>query len=368
MLEVQKLLKSGKTLEKLDEELGIRATRCAQSTLVILNYSQVDSPKMHPATMECRGLTLDARNWEVVARAFPRFFNHGECPELQSKFDWESCVAEEKHDGSLMLLYRHEGQWRVNTRGSFAQGEIAPGVNKTWEECFYEAVDEVTLGDLAEQAIGTTHTFVFEYCSPYNKVVRRYEQPTLFLLAAFENASGREAHPGELDSIAQHLRVQRPARFASSLESVLSLIKAFDSPTHEGFVLKDKFGNRIKVKNKDYVALHQLKNNGNIFHPKAMVPLILRNEQEEVLLNLPECTEAVYDTIEKLGAARARLNAVWEHAKKFPDQKSFAQYVTKNTNLAGILFNARKQGKHPDEVFVESESMLLKTLFSKEGK
>jgi hypothetical protein len=73
-----------------------------------------------------------------------------------------------------MLLYHYDGSWRVNTRGSFALGEIQPGLGKTWEEGFYLALrNEKGLDDLSPQGF----TYVFEFCSRWNKVVRDYPEP-----------------------------------------------------------------------------------------------------------------------------------------------------------------------------------------------
>lgn len=84
-LEVQKYLRSGKTLEQLTSELGIKVTHHSSDPLVILNYCQIDSPKFHPITLECRGLVLEKQSWNIVARSFKRFFNFGEeNPSLNS--------------------------------------------------------------------------------------------------------------------------------------------------------------------------------------------------------------------------------------------------------------------------------------------
>mgnify|MGYP000921629595 FL=1 len=76
MLEVQKYLKSGKTLEDLKNELAIKTTHHDSLPLVILNYDQIESrPKDHPIVRECRGLTLRSDNFDLVGKSFNRFFN-----------------------------------------------------------------------------------------------------------------------------------------------------------------------------------------------------------------------------------------------------------------------------------------------------
>ena len=125
MLAVQEYLRSGKTLEQLKEELGIKFVQ-HEDGRVILNYCQIEIPKTHPIAMECRGLTLDSKNnWNIVAKAYDRFFNLGEHLELTNQFDWSDFECYTKEDGSIMLLYYHNDEWYVNTRGSFADSECS---------------------------------------------------------------------------------------------------------------------------------------------------------------------------------------------------------------------------------------------------
>jgi len=78
--------------------------------------------------------------------------------------------------GSLVLIYYWQGQWRINTRGSFGQGEINYS-GLTWDELirplFYESI------------LNQQYTYVCEFCSPYNKIVKLYPEPTLYLLTVF---------------------------------------------------------------------------------------------------------------------------------------------------------------------------------------
>lgn len=359
MLEVQRLLRDGLTLEQLAEKYALRVTRHERDPLVILNYDQIDSDKRHPVVRECRALTLEVGTWGVVARSFPRFFNAGECPDLEKTFDWENFTAESKEDGSLILLYSYGGTWRVNTRGSFAGGEICPGAGKTWEEAFYDAgIEEQAMDALSEGC-----TYVFELCTPWNKVVVDYVQPTLFLLSGFHNRSGVELSELGLDSMAELLKVNRPTRWAyASLEEVVEKVNRARGMYLEGVVLRDRKGTRLKVKNPDYVRLHHLKDNGNIFKESKLIPLVLKGEAMETINALPETTEKVFDVVEKLGAAEARMLAVWEKARGLQSQKDFAVFVNKHTPLSAVLFKARKAGLDPRHVLRESEDLVVKQL------
>lgn len=360
MLKVQEFLRSGKSLADLQREHGVYAAVSEELGLAILNYDMVESVKRSDVVRECRALTLELGTWDVVARSFPRFFNQGECPDLEKDFRWDGpVVASTKEDGSLMVAYKHRGGWRVNTRGSFADRPIGDGC-PVWSHAFWQCVPHSEcLNDLPDGV-----ALSFEFCSPWNKVVRTYPTPTAYLLAAFYTKSGAEVNELVVDGWAERLGVLRPKEYdVASLPEVVALLDSVKDPTFEGFVLRDKFGNRMKSKKPEYVALHHLKDNGNAFATKNILPLILAGETDELLTHFPEAAERVFEVAEKVGGARARLDAVWARARGIASQKEFALFVTRHTQLSAVLFRARKDGKDPGEVFRESGDMLLKVLF-----
>lgn len=91
--------------------LGIIVRHHDNLPLMILNYG-IDSPKFDPLVQDCRGLVLDD-NFNLVARAFSRFFNWGEIQNPQ--FNFNKFNIHEKIDGSLILLYFFDGNWYANT-------------------------------------------------------------------------------------------------------------------------------------------------------------------------------------------------------------------------------------------------------------
>src|SRR5262249_28873582 len=106
---VQEFLRGGGTLQDLAARFAVKAVRSARNPdLVLLEYSQLDSPFAEPIVRECRGLILDeARDWAVVSRSFDKFFNHGE--PLAASIDWATATVQEKLDGSLCVAYHHGG-------------------------------------------------------------------------------------------------------------------------------------------------------------------------------------------------------------------------------------------------------------------
>lgn len=366
MLEVQRWL-AEKPVESLSEELAISAKKHDTLPLMILNYSQTDSPKLHPVVRECRGLVLHSESHDVVARAFPRFFNLGECSEEHSQFQFEGCEATSKEDGSLLLLYKYDGKWRINSRNGFGDGQMEWS-GKTWEQGFCEAMGIESLDGDEMERIGVSQffTYVLEFCSPWNKIVRRYESPRCYLLAMY--CGSTEVNPSE----EAFQRFSRPERFQfENAEEVQKYLRqrTETDPTFEGVVLKDRSGMRIKVKSESYLRLHRIRgNNGSIVHPKHLLPFVLSGEEGELLAYFPEVLDE-YLRIESIaGQAMDELWSLWETHREAESQKDFAMSV-KNNPLASVLFTLRK--KHGSEagisqfkeVWRSSESLLLSKLF-----
>ena len=65
-----------------------------------------------------RGLILDPVQRLVIATPFPKFFNFNEGGVALPD---EPFTVSEKLDGSLGILFHHQGKWRITTRGRLEQ-------------------------------------------------------------------------------------------------------------------------------------------------------------------------------------------------------------------------------------------------------
>jgi hypothetical protein len=114
-------------IDGLKENLGIRITRHSDLPLMIFNYDHVATPHDSLIGAECRGLVLEIDTWKVVAKPMYRFFNWNEIdisgalnPNFdKSQFDFKDFVSQSKEDGSLMVMYNYNGEWKLNTRTGF---------------------------------------------------------------------------------------------------------------------------------------------------------------------------------------------------------------------------------------------------------
>lgn len=380
MLKVQEYLKT-RSLEHLKNELGIKIKEHDVLPLVILNYDQLNSSKLNPISMECRGLILEKDSWRVVAKGFTRFFNFGEALEITNNFDWSNPVeCHAKEDGSYINVFWYgdptapRAQWRMSTRGSFGTDELLGTNGDRWLDLVHGLLPNNFINEARKDV-----NYVFELTSPFNKVVRHYPQPQLVLLSAFNTIDGEyeaEMTSEFCDLEAIRWGFRRPESYKvlhyKQVESLLKLKESSD-PTFEGFVLQDINGLRIKCKTTTYMALHRLRGEGdNMYSPKNLVPLILANEGDEILTYFPEIKETWDRMSKEIEAAYTKLVDVWWQSQDYEEQKAFAIYITKRnpTPFSAILFRMKQDGLLHDEdalkaAWRHSPEAILKHVFAK---
>lgn len=360
---IQETLRAGASLDDLRAKLGLVITPHPSDGRVIFNYHQIESPKRDPIARECRGLVLDKHSdWKVVARAFPRFFRYGEVPEEDKLFNWKAVTCDSKEDGSLLLMHHHQGKWDISTRGSFADGSMSKDYpDKTFRSVFYEPWNFLPH---ATWLMSSDWTYVFEFCTPYNKVVRAYSKPSLYLLAAFRNEDGQEMDMGQLDYLASGFNVYRPMRYTfTGYDEIMAwLDPQSQDPTFEGVVVRDDLNRRIKIKHWRYDELHNMWNNGHLGDPRRLLPFVMRNEREKLIQNFPELADRYDELLLKVEILKQQTFRAWDEAKDEKIQKEFALKICKATPMTSILFEARKLHVDPRTLWPKYEVSLQKHL------
>ena len=252
---------------------------------VILKYSQIESDFSEQIVCESRGIILDEENdYQIVCKPFNKFFNYGE--HLASEIDWPSAKIQEKVDGSIMKLWWSErfSKWVVSTNGTiFAQNADLPFADKklkTFLDMFMEAYNKVEL--FGSPIKGDTH--VFEMVGRNNRVVIPYEDIELFYLISINNENFAEYKDDFF------INFKRPKEYSfSSLEETIAFTKTKDFNTfrNEGFVVSDRYHNRIKIKTEDYLRIHRMRGETNPT-PLRFLELLKTNEVNEFLSYFPE--------------------------------------------------------------------------------
>lgn len=347
LLNVQKYLHNH-TLEDLEKNFGIVITR--YDDRVVLNYSQIDSPKFHHICDECRGLILSYPGFEVLCRSFDRFYNYGEGNKNQRhEFEISSSISYTKIDGSLINIYNDGIQWNCATRKmAFAEGLTTKG--NTFKSVVEKALDD-TVNNVFENAV-KDFTFICEVVSPETRVVVPYKEYDIYLLAVRNRCTGEYLDHTGLLMTADYFGLKIPDQYSfDSFDGIMKAVKELEPVAEdgEGYVCYDcDSQNRIKVKNPGYVALANLRMNGAISN-KRIVKLVFDQDYEEYLLLFPEDKEFFDPYIKAYEKMINDINDYYNLYNDIQPQKKFA-LIIKDLPIAGILFSLRK-GLTLEEIF-----------------
>lgn len=345
--------------------LKIKRSPFANGRYVMFNYNMLESDNYDPIVAEARGLILDSQyDFCTVRKGFNRFFNYGEGPA--AKIDWNTASATIKEDGTLLFLSHYDGRWMWGTRQNFDVDEaemsdaLYPTFGKLLEAVANKYYPDFKWGGTA--TMGQNCTWCFELCSRFNRIVIDYPKPKLFLLAKFDNDSGREFPQYLVDADARYMGCDRPKYYKmSSAEDYTNLVEGFGIQ-HEGVVVLDGKGDRIKMKSKLYFDMHKQMSNGAM-DVEAMVGLIRKGEDQEFLSYFPDYAEKFAKVRVQVRFAYSLIQNVRISVLKCKgdgmSRKDFALRV-KDSPLAMLHFKAW-DGKLtddfvaaiPDEKFVE---------------
>jgi len=328
MLLVQEYLKT-KSLKRLEREHGVKSKISGHK--VSLNYSITETKNSDLLSQQCRGLVLRLAEPEkhkkfptsrpvgetvVLARPFDRFFNYGQEAAADVDFSKLSTTFYEKVDGTLCLIYYDDflQEWHVATRG-IPEADVP--LSDTSEYTFRTLFEKAVLNTVGKEFdVWTSNmlfrdtTYMFELTSPYNKIVIEYDSPSITLLGARRNLSGKEISPAFVQA---QVKVPAAARYQfKSVEDLMTFVSSRSPSKHEGVVVCDSKFRRVKVKNIGYLAFSKLCSFNNSEDTRNIASLVLLGEIDDVLpLLTQEVSQEAVDFREKY------LSLLIEHKNVF---------------------------------------------------
>lgn len=307
---------------------------------VLFKYNQISSDFNQEICREARGLILDSQdNFKVVRLAFYKFFNIDE--PFAAHIDWSSAVASEKIDGSIMSVWYARGKWHLSTNGTIDafKAEIAGvGPYKTFGDLFESVCPLATF-----EHFDKNKCFTFELVSPYNKVVIDYPETKVYLLSIRDMTTLIEYSLDDLHTWAEANGFITPQVYKFCNETGYRKIVESMGQGHEGIVVSDTYGNRVKIKTLLYFEMHRARNNGVMTLERA-VELILANDHAEFLSYFPEYTNyfnavaAVINGVHTIAFTwdNSNFQAKWE--EKFSSRVAKKQFALEfATKCAGGL-------------------------------
>ncbi|KKN99049.1 hypothetical protein LCGC14_0142940 [marine sediment metagenome] len=212
-------------------------------------YSYVNkTQKWDDIILNSRGIILNRKTGEVVARAFPKFFNTNQTKETQEhNLPWKDGFRLfRKEDGWLGILYRHDNQHKIATRGSFKS------IGAVWATEFLKKYDLTGLPDEV--------TLLFELICPATRIVVDYgNREDLILLGAYNRHTGVEYCWERVELWGRQFGFTLAESYDQTyLGYCRGQIKTIPGSELEGFIVRFTNGLRVKIKSKDYLRRSNL--------------------------------------------------------------------------------------------------------------
>lgn len=318
---------------------------------VLFKYNQIASDFNEEICKEARGLILDTQdNFRVVRYAFKKFFNVDE--GFAAKLDWDTAVANEKIDGSIMSVWFARGKWHLSTNGTIDafKAELAGvGPYKNFGELFESVLPLSTFAGNRYENICWT----FEIVSPYNKVVIDYPETKVYLLSVRFMNTLEELDYDQIPVYAGKIGVAYPQFYYMNDETGFRRLVEQMPEGHEGIVVRDEAGQRVKIKTLLYFQMHKAKNNG-VITLERIVDLIRANDHYEFLSYFREY-QPIFDSVKRqIDNTEAVLEKVrqdvaeWKNNNKNvceQDAKMARKWFAQDLGKKGPLYFAEYDGK-----------------------
>jgi RNA ligase len=279
----------------------------------VIDYVYQDNNTFdEPMLMECRGIKFCSEGL-ILARPFRKFFNYGERgADLPV---WRPHYITHKLDGSMVhpvllgrRLFFHTRKGHTDVAKKAERHVLStPGID-------YQG--------FSYAAIKGGFTPIFEFTSPNNRIVLRYEEDTLTLLAMRHMVSGALVSREMLRDWCLNFKVPLVDVFNMTLPGqVDKFVKHARGLTDaEGYVIYFDDGYMVKIKAEDYVLKHRALD--DLGSKKKVVALCAQGFMDDVL---PILSEADADELMTFNdALQEEVNPLAERANHL------ASHVTNN--------------------------------------
>lgn len=295
----------------------------------------------HPARVECRGLKFDG-DGRILARPLHKFMNIGQTPDTQpDKIDFSlPHTITEKLDGSMIHPAVVQGEVVFMTR--MGRTDVARKAERHLNARLAHGLRVMCTNSV---------TPIFEWTAPDNRIVIRYDESALTLLAVRDNVTGKYVSPEPYAKLLELPAVRTFASTYATATDFLDYARAIQGA--EGFVVRFDNGLWVKAKGEDYVLKHKAKD--SILQEKNILALVISGGLDDVLplLDEPDAKAAseYAASVESGVAALSDMLAVFVAANSNLSQKDFALQAIPSlpTQLRSPAFMVRA-GNSPSEV------------------
>ena len=249
----------------------------------------------------------------------------------------ESFEVTEKVDGSLGIIFFHDGKWKVSTKGSFQSDQAK------WAQEYFDTH--------IRQFMNRKCVYLVEIIYPENRIVIPYDFKGLVLLSIWEDGyeiprtTNRDYDFADLSGF----KLVEVKKF-DSIEQILKEVEGLKWDK-EGFVVRFKSGYRLKIKGAEYLKIHKILSHCT---PIAIWEMMLNKfDSSEILKQIPEEMRIDFESI--LQILTVKYNNLLSEIKEMVEQTNHMtdkEIGLSSVKMKSFIFNARK-----NNFFVEVEKV-----------
>lgn len=328
-----KFIKENKNWKELLEADGIKITEeiLDNELYGLFKYDFTGCKWNRKVHDYCRGSIINLTKMTNACVPFKKFWNYGE--HNQSTIDWASARIEEKLDGSIIKIWHNGTKWIISTNGMIDSINAGLFENSFGIDNFHDLVRR-SLENYEDHAIekygNAKETYVFEVCTPLNKVVVTHEDFKLVFLGRFDNETTQELDKMEHE-FSEIFDLPKVYEF-KTIKDVVDSAK-FLPFNEEGYVMVDKDYNRLKVKSPQYIAVHRLGAESK-WLPKSHFEIVKMGEISEVVTYYSELEEPLLAMEERIGVVTKRVMEDIKGLKEYRLQLAEQKIIERKKDLA----------------------------------
>ena len=242
----------------------------------VIDYVYQDKDTFeYPELMECRGIKFDKEGL-IIARPFRKFFNYGEQGSDLPIHRPHTITT--KLDGSMIhpaLLGRH--LYFMTRKG---HTDVAKKAER------FVLSSKAQYAAFSRHMINNGWTPIFEYVGPDNRILLRYDESSLVLLAARHMVEGTIMSPVDLIDVAESYEIPLVSEPEGMEGDLIADVAKFVEHTRglidaEGYVIYFDDGYMVKIKAEDYVLKHRALD--DFSSKKKVVALCAQGFMDDVL-------------------------------------------------------------------------------------
>lgn len=217
-----------------------------------------------------------------------KFFNLNQVTETQYSLvcDYKIKSVYNKEDGSVASFIRLPSGRVLGKSKMSIESDQAIGANRLYN-------NDINVRRFVDWSLDNNYVAIFEYVSPFNKIVLKYNVEELILLRLRDNDTGEYLNLNDFKKEIGDVKIAKS--FDYKLEELMELSKI--SEDIEGWVIESDIF--MKIKTSWYMDLHGLLTD-DLYRENIIVGYILDDNIDDILGQVPEDQVDVHERINRI--------------------------------------------------------------------